>query len=137
MSVPPPRSSPQVPRDMPNLPPETPSGVFPATRDFVREAALWSTLKAVGAFVVAIAVGAVLGWRTLSSEARAQAKDEVAPIAQKQAATQAELERFQRETALRLERTEAQGTRMETKVDALLTKFNVPNPAPAPRDGGQ
>lgn len=40
------------------------------------------------------------------------------------------------ETNNRLDRAEQQGNRMETKVDALLEKFRVPNPAPSPKDGG-
>lgn len=132
--VPPPQKSPKPYQADTEHEPIT--GVFPASRDFVRNAALLSTLKAVGATVVAIAVGSVVGWRSLSSEARAQARDEVAPLAQSQKATQAELERFQRESSSRFERGEAQGNRLEVKVDALLTRLNVPNPAPAPKDGG-
>lgn len=67
MNVPPPKASPQVPRDGGDIEPTT--GVFPATRDFVRHAAFWSTLKAVGAVVVAIVVGAILGWERIGTMA--------------------------------------------------------------------
>lgn len=48
------------------------------------------------------------------------------------AATQAELTRFQHEVDSRMGRVERQGDRMEVKVDALLSRLNIPNPAPYP-----
>lgn len=73
-------------------------------------------------------------WFFIIREARAAADAGVQAVAQQAKATQAELERFQREAALRLERSESASNRTEVKVDALLEKFRVPNPAPMPKE---
>src|SRR5690606_22258380 len=40
------------------------------------------------------------------------------------------------ENNARFERLEASQSRAEKQLDALLDRLNVPNPAPAPKDGG-
>ena len=53
-------------------------------------------------------------------------------VDQKAVATQEELARFQREADRRLTYVEASMYRQDRKLDALLSGFKIPNPAPAP-----
>lgn len=85
--------------------------------------------------VAAVTLAFVVYFKVLG-EAKAQSDAGVATVAQQATATQQRQERFEREAALRFERVEAQGNRIETKMDAMLTAFRVPNPAPTPKDGG-
>jgi hypothetical protein len=68
--------------------------------------------------------------------AKAEAADQVKVVDQKASATQAQLDRYQTEANNRFERLEHQGDRNEAKLDTLLQALRVPNPAPAPKDGG-
>ena len=45
-------------------------------------------------------------------------------------------ERF-RAIEQRLDRNDKQSDRMEAKIDRLMEAWRIPNPAPAPRDGGK
>ncbi len=97
--------------------------------------------------LVLLAVGIV--WATLygrgvlAAEAAKSAKAEVEPVDRKATDTQGELTRFKTEMNDRLARFElnqrddrelALGT--GRKLDALLERQRVPNPAPTPADGG-
>ncbi len=131
-TVPAPLRSPEPPQIH-----ESPTGEYPVVKRELRRELALNELKTVAAIVVA-SLGIVFGaWRVVISEAKAQTDAGVALVELKQAATQAQLDRYERESAARLDRVEAQGTRTDAKLDALLTAFRVPNPAPTPKDGGQ
>jgi hypothetical protein len=89
----------------------------------------------VGSAVTAVSIsfGAFF---VLRGEAYAQGVEAAKVTDQKATATQSELERYKGEADARFRRLEAQGDRTEQKVDALLNRFSVPNPAPRPVDGG-
>ena len=53
------------------------------------------------------------------------------------ASTQRELERFEHEVSRRLGRVDEGQQRTDAKLDILLYRLNIANPAPAPKDGGQ
>lgn len=78
MSPPPPRASPEVPRDDDDAGTEPTTGLFPATREYARHIGYLSVLKAAGLVVVGIAVAAVLGWERLGTMAEKRADEKVA-----------------------------------------------------------
>ena len=134
MSVPPPQPSPQPPGPRDD---EPITGVFPASRDFVREQGRLNDVKLTVAMVV-VAVSTAFGaYRVVIGEARAQTDAGVASVSVESKATQRELERYQHESGNRLDRLEQGQSRTDAKLDALLVALRVPNPAPAPKDGGQ
>lgn len=151
MTPPPPRPSPRsgrppAPRPSPRpWPPvedfddEEPiiTGVHPATRTYTRHVAWLTAAKSAGVMLVAIVVASITAWRTVMAEAKANSDAGIASVGMSAAATQRELERFQKEVDVRINRSEAQGDRMEKKVDVLLDRLNVRNPAPAPKDAGK
>lgn len=125
------------------IPPEPP----PAPIEAALKRMSWVlTLRDVAAILVAVAVGSIVSWRTLSGEARAQGQRAAADVAaavvitdKKTDATQEDLTRYKREVDARFGRLEKQQTRIEdkagrteTKLDALFEKWKLPNPAPAP-----
>lgn len=115
------------------------TGVYPASRDFVREVnrvGLWKTSWALFVTAVAIITGTLWAYRAAAAEARDAGVEAAAEVKRQADATQRELERFQRETSARLDRLEGGQNRSEQKIDKLLERFQVPNPAPAPKDGG-
>lgn len=86
---------------------------------------------------VVVAIGTAFGAYTfVLNEAKAQTDAGVKLIDQKAEATQGELTRYKSENDARFNRLEHQGDRNEQKLDAMLNAFRVPNPAPAPKDGG-
>lgn len=85
----------------------------------------------VGAIGIAFGVYfAVLG------QAQAQVDAGVRNVKQQADNTQGDLDRYKKENDARFNRLEHQGDRNETKLDALLNRFSVPNPAPKPPDAG-
>ncbi len=113
------------------------TGVRPATREYTRHVAWLSVAKAVGGLLVVIIATSIAGWRTVMAEAKAASEPGVEGVRMQAASTQRELERFQTEVEKRIERSDAQGDRMEKKFDVLLNSLNVRNPAPAPKDAGK
>ena len=87
--------------------------------------------------------GVVSALSLVRSEARAAAAELVAPIdagrvadAARIATLEQQRQADRKEANERFERIEASSTRQEAKLDALLERMRVPNPAPAPVDGG-
>jgi len=113
------------------------TGVRPATREYTRHVAWLSVAKGVAGMVLAIIVASIAGWRTVMAEAKAASEPGVESVRMRAASTQYELERFKSEVDKRMERSDAQGDRMEKKFDVLLNSLNVRNPAPAPKDAGK
>jgi len=114
-----------------------PTGEHPVVKAELKRELNLNELKTIAAIFVA-AVGTFFGaYRVVLGEARAQTDAGVSLQAQKLAITDADLQAFKRDVTVRFERYENQGNRTEKKMDALLDRFNVPNPAPAPKDGGQ
>lgn len=89
----------------------------------------------VGSIVGAIGI-AFAAYTFIVTEARAQTDAGMKVVAQQAANTQAQLESYRKENDARFQRLEHQGDRNETKLDAMLQAFRVPNPAPKPPDGG-
>jgi hypothetical protein len=89
----------------------------------------------VGSAVTAVSVsfGAFF---VLRAEAQTQGAEAAKVVDLKATATASELERYKGEADGRFKRLEDQGNRNETKLDAVLNALRVPNPAPAPKDGG-
>jgi len=133
-----PRSSP-VPDYPPDLAEEPITGVYPATRDFAREVARSGVFKVaigVGGFALSCFLAGITVTKAMAQSARDAGVEAAALVKREADTTQAELERFQREAAGRFERLEGGQNRSEQKLDALLTRLQVPNPAPMPKDGG-
>jgi hypothetical protein len=135
-----PRPSPR-PDVRPELEQDPVTGVLPATRDFVREVnatGLWKTSWALICTAAALVGGTLWAYRAAAQEARDAGVAAAADVKRQADATQHELERFQLEVTGRMKRVEDGQGRTEQKVDKLLERFQVPNPAPAPapRDGG-
>lgn len=129
------------------LPPRHDSREMPVTKGEMRRS---FRLNEVYTLLVAVATAAaaLLGaYRLYVSEARAAGAEEAARVQLrvdatqvKADATQRELERYQGEVSARLSRVEAAaddaretGRRNEKKLDRMLDKMEIPNPAPAPR----
>jgi hypothetical protein len=116
------------------------TGVHPATRDFVREVSksgLFKTAWALLATAAALVAGTLWAYRAAAQEARDAGTSAATDVKRQADATQRELERFQVEVSNRLTGVEQAGNRTEQKVDRLLYRFDIPNPAPAPKDGGR
>lgn len=145
MNVPPPAPSPRPPS---NPDERHDTGEHPVTKGEMRRAfrlnEIWTALVAVG-----VAMSAVFGlYRLALSEARAEGREgaEIA-IATSDAGAKGREARIavleqQRgadrgENNARFERLEASQARTEKKLDAILDRLDVPNPAPTPaKDGG-
>ena len=93
------------------------------------------TVGLVGTVVIAVST-AFGAFFVLRAEAQTQGVEAAKQVDQKATATQDELTRYKAEAAERFKRIEHQGDRTEQKMDALLDRFSVPNPAPRPKDGG-
>lgn len=116
------------------------TGVHPATRDFVREvnkSGLWKTSWALIVTASALVTGTLWAYRAAAAEARDAGTAAAVEVKRQADATQRELERFQTEVNGRLTRVEESGNRTERKLDKLLDRFDVRNPAPTPKDGGK
>jgi hypothetical protein len=114
--TPPVQPSPQVPRDLVDEP-EQITGVYPATREYARHIGWLSVARAAGLLLLSVAVSAILGYRWIMGEARAQGETAVAVVAQKQAASQEQLDRYQKDTneSLGDVKTELKETREDLK----------------------
>jgi hypothetical protein len=135
----PPRPSPR-PRIADDIDGEPVTGEHEATRDFVREVArtgLWKTSWALIGTVGSLVAGTLWAYRAAAAEAHDAGVKAAAEVKLQADATQRELERFQKETAGRMDRFEGAQGRSEKKLDKMLERFQIPNPAPAPRDGGK
>jgi hypothetical protein len=144
--VPPPRASPR-PLALGNADDMGDTGEFEATRDFVRE------VNRSGLFKVAVGVGgfAIVCFLAGAGIARAfaqSAEDAGVRAFNAHESRLATLEQQRQsdrtEVNNRLERVEKNQNAdheltlgVSQKVDKLLERFQVPNPAPTPRDGGQ
>lgn len=130
--------------------PDSPiTGVHPATRDFVRAAA--SEISKNGLFRVAVGVGTFalvcfVSGVTVSSAMAQKAKDagvEAAAAVKQQADETAEdLKAFKLEVRGALQQGRDSDIRQESKLNAVLDKFRIPDPAPTPspvvvKDGGR
>lgn len=116
------------------------TGLHPASRDFVRALNKKGLIGTAWALLVTVSslVGATLwAYRAAAQEARDAGSSAAAEVKRQADATQRELERFQAEVNARLGRVEESGGRQEQKLDKMLERFQIPNPAPAPKDGGQ
>ncbi len=96
----------------------------------MRRGLMWSDVKS--AVIAAGAVGSVLlaGWGRVEAWAQSKVDAGTQPIARDVADLKAEVRE------MKTEHREALG-RMERKFDSLFLYLRIPNPAPAPRDGGQ
>lgn len=135
----PPRFTP-VPDYPPDLPRETPSGVHRALKTDLN----WQGAKLTIAMGV-IAVGTAFGaYRAILSEAAAQT-DAGIRVHEQRLGTLEEQRRADRvEMNSRLERVEKNQNAdheltlgVSQKLDLMLERFQVRNPAPAPKDAGQ
>lgn len=90
---------------------------------------MWSDIKSV--IIAAGAVGSVFlaGWGRVEAWAQSKVDAGTQPIAKDVADLKAEVRE------MKAEHREANG-RMEKKFDSLFLYLRIPNPAPAPRDGG-
>jgi hypothetical protein len=133
-----PRPSPRPPT-LPELPSEEHTGEHEATRDFVREVArtgLWKTSWALIITAAAIVSGTLWAYRAAAAEARDAGVAAAVDVKRQADATQRELERFEGEVRDTLKSTRESQGRTEQKFDKLLERMQIPNPAPAPKDGG-
>ncbi len=117
----------------PELPAETVTGVHRALKHDLN----WQGAKLTIAMVVVAISTAFAGYWKIIGDARAQAVDAGLVTKGQADATQRELERYQHESGNRLDRLEAGQGRTDAKLDAVLSAMRVPNPAPAPKDGGK
>jgi hypothetical protein len=111
----------------------------PSKRDLkkgLKKVSNLSTAKAaVGAIISSIAVG-WFGYGKVEALAQERAEKAVETVAQKAKATQEDLDGYKQGTNNRLDHLEHQGNRTEKKLDAIIDAMRIPNPAPAPKDGG-
>jgi hypothetical protein len=119
---------------------EPTTGVFPATRDFVREvtkSGLWKVAAGVGAFALGCFIAGITVTKAMAQDAR-DAGVKAAAEVQRQADQQGEeLKRLQADFTAHIQVEAENRVRMEKKVNALLDHFDVKDPAPTPKDGGQ
>jgi hypothetical protein len=116
------------------------TGVYPASRDFVREVnrvGLWKTSWALFVTAVGIIAGTLWAYRAAAAEARDAGIEAASDVKRQADATQRELERFESEVHDSLKSTRESQGRTEQKFDRLLERMQIPNPAPAPKDGGR
>lgn len=127
-----PDKAPEEPISDPNVP--VVKGDLRAAQNRVeaamRRGLMWSDVKS--AVIAAGAVGSVLlaGWGRVEAWAQSKVDAGTQPIARDVADLKAEVRE------MKTEHREALG-RMERKFDSLFLYLRIPNPAPAPRDGGQ
>lgn len=122
---------------LPPLPPEdeptTDPGLHAAFRRHDNKLTLRSFL--IAATSVATGVAAVLLF--LDSRVAAATDAGVKVHELRLIAVEQQVPALRQELNTRLERLEAGQARSDVKLDAVLQRFSVPNPAPAPKDGGQ
>lgn len=127
-----PDEAPEEPTSDPSVP--VVKGDLRATQNHVeaamRRGLMWSDVKS--AVIAAGAVGSVLlaGWGRVEAWAQSKVDAGTQPIAKDVADLRVEVRE------MKVEHREALG-RMERKFDSLFLYLRIPNPAPAPRDGGQ
>jgi hypothetical protein len=135
-----PRPSPSPrPRIAPDAELEEPTGEHQASRDFVREVArtgLWKTSWALIITAGAIVTGTLWAYRAAAAEAHDAGVAAAVDVKRQADATQRELERFEAEMRDQMTQVRASQGRTEQKFDKLLERMQIPNPAPAPKDGG-
>lgn len=112
--------------------PKTDPRLIPALRRHDQRAARKTNLKFLAWAVGVVASGLVF----IDNRVRAQTDAGVAVHEARIGTLEQQRTLDRTEANGRFERIEAQGSRTEAKIDALLQRFSVPNPAPAPRDGG-
>lgn len=130
----PPRPSPALPP----LPSETPSGVHRVVK-LKHDVAILkgANLGLIGIVVSAIGI-AFGGWRAMAADAKDAGISAAQDVKREADATQRELERHEAEEESRHRRQEASQDRLEAKLDVMLSRFQIPNPAPAPtKDAGR
>lgn len=121
--------------------------LFAAQRQVEKKMLLTNDIRVlVSSVVIAVATSFAVFFairsdaQGISDAGVAKSELKIQVVDQKAAATQQELERFQREADRRLSYVEASVNRQDRKLDAVLDKFQIPNPAPAPPpsplDGG-
>lgn len=130
MSIPKPRASPQLPPN--DLGPEEPSGSHPVVVRDLRE----SMLKNYAATAVGILAVGFSAYFTVMHEAKAQSDAGIAVSEAKQAQETAQLKTEVGILKVKTDYVEGAVQRQEQKMDKLLEALRIPNPAPAPKDGG-
>jgi hypothetical protein len=95
----------------------------------MRKGLFWSDVKSM---IIAVgAVGSVLlaGFSRVEAWAQDKVDGGVKPVRE-------QLDSYKAVTNSRLDRMEKGQDRVEAKVDRMLEALHIPNPAPAPKDGG-
>lgn len=139
---PPPAPSPRSPPEFA----EEPTGLYPATRDFAREVArsgLFKVAVGVGSFAVLCLVAGVTAARAMAQEAKDAGVEAAKGHEYRLTTLEAQRKTDRDEMNSRLQRLEdtqnadhALTLGTSQKLDVLLERMRVPNPAPTPKDGG-
>jgi hypothetical protein len=122
---------------------EPTTGVYPATRDFVREvnrSGLWKVAVGVGSFALACFVTGVTVTKAMAQQAKDAGVEAAAAVQRQATDTDARLNRMSSEFTEHVQTEAERSARMEKKINAILDRLDVKDPAPtppAPKDGGR
>ncbi len=121
--------------------PEAPSGLHPVLKSEMRaelKTERWfAWLRNLITAAAATAAGLFAGVNYLDNRVMAQTDAGTRLVNIKADSTQHELERHEAEESAIHVRQEASQARLEMKLDVMLERFQIHNPAPAPKDGGR